>query len=185
MAGEHEGHRLVSDLSVTEALSILLRGEQEAEHVTRVADRPMLFDDAVHDVEQRLAEGIDAAFINTSGVRTNLDVLNARDQLVQARRDLTQARLAHLLALASEEARFSGRAIAWTAEPPGYRFWQRDRDDGWSEIRERDLLLPRTLPGNMAVLGLRVENSPVAGPLRLEFGSDGAASAFTLELGLG
>jgi protease secretion system outer membrane protein len=32
------------------------------------------------------------------GVRTNLDVLNARDQLVQARRDLTQARLAHLLA---------------------------------------------------------------------------------------
>ena len=49
MAGEHEGHRLVSDLSVTEALSILLRGEQEAEHVTRVADRPMLFDDAVHD----------------------------------------------------------------------------------------------------------------------------------------
>ena len=34
----------------------------------------------------------------TGGVRTNLDVLNARDQLVQARRDLTQARLAHLLA---------------------------------------------------------------------------------------
>ena len=36
------------------------------------------------------------------GVRTNLDVLNARDQLVQARRDLTQARLAHLLAAAFE-----------------------------------------------------------------------------------
>ena len=103
----------------------------------------------------------------------------------RARLGLESERLAHLLALASEEARFSGRAIAWTAEPPGYRFWQRDRDDGWSEIRERDLLLPRTLPGNMAVLGLRVENSPVAGPLRLEFGSDGAASAFTLELGLG
>ncbi len=34
----------------------------------------------------------------TGGVRTNLDVLNARDQLVQARRDLTQSRLAHLLA---------------------------------------------------------------------------------------
>ena len=34
----------------------------------------------------------------TGGVRTNLDVLNARDQLVQARRDLTQARLAHLQA---------------------------------------------------------------------------------------
>ena len=103
----------------------------------------------------------------------------------RARLGLESERLARLLALAREEARFSGRAIAWTAEPPGYRFWQLDQDDDWGEIRERDLLLPRTLPGNMAVLGLRVENSPVTGPLRLEFGSDGAASAFTLELGLG
>lgn len=103
----------------------------------------------------------------------------------RARLGLETERLARLLALAGEEARFSGRAIAWTAEAPGYRFWQYDRDDGWIEIRERDLLLPRTLPDNMAVLALRVENSPVTGPLRLEFSSDGAASAFTLELGLG
>lgn len=34
----------------------------------------------------------------TGGVRTNLDVLNAHDQQLQARRDLTQARLGHLLA---------------------------------------------------------------------------------------
>jgi len=32
------------------------------------------------------------------GIRTNLDVLTARDQVTQARRDLTQARLTHLLA---------------------------------------------------------------------------------------
>jgi general secretion pathway protein H len=103
----------------------------------------------------------------------------------RARLGLESERLARLLALAREEARFSGRAVAWTAEPPGYRFWQHDSEDGWSEIRGRDLLLPRTLPRGMAVVGLRVENSPVTGPLRLEFSSDGAASAFTLELGLG
>ncbi|GGA86865.1 hypothetical protein GCM10011521_26630 [Arenimonas soli] len=103
----------------------------------------------------------------------------------RARLGLESERLARLLALAREEARFSGRAVAWTAEPPGYRFWQHDREDGWSEIRGRDLLLPRTLPRDMDLLGLRVENSPVTGPLRLEFSSDGAASAFTLELGLG
>jgi protease secretion system outer membrane protein len=34
----------------------------------------------------------------TGGVRTNLDVLNAQDQAIQARRDLTQARLTHLQA---------------------------------------------------------------------------------------
>ncbi|GAB2663998.1 hypothetical protein GCM10027193_17560 [Arenimonas aestuarii] len=103
----------------------------------------------------------------------------------RARLGLESERLARLLALAREEARFSGHAVAWTAEPPGYRFWQHDREVGWSEIRGRDLLLPRTLPRDMHLLGLRVENSPVTGPLRLEFSSDGAASAFTLELGLG
>ncbi len=103
----------------------------------------------------------------------------------RARLDVESERLARLLALAREEARFSGRAIAWTAEPPGYRFWQHDREHGWGEIRGRDLLLPRTLPRDMDVVGLRVENSPVTGPLRLEFNSDGTATAFTLELGLG
>lgn len=103
----------------------------------------------------------------------------------RARLGLESERLARLLALAREEARFSGHDIAWTAEPPGYRFWQHDPEDGWGEVRGRDLLLPRTLPRDMAVLGLRVENSPVTGPLRLEFRSDGTASAFALELRLG
>lgn len=103
----------------------------------------------------------------------------------RARLGLESERLARLLALAREEARYGGRAIAWTTEGPGYHFLQDDREDGWQEIRGRDLLLPRTLPANMVVLGLRVENGAVSGPPRLEFGSDGASSAFTLELGLG
>ena len=103
----------------------------------------------------------------------------------RARLAVEGERLARLLELAAEEARLGGHAIAWTAEPPGYRFSQHDPAIGWTEPGGRDLLRPRALPAGMALLGLRVENTPASAPLRLEFSSDGAAQAFTLELGLG
>ena len=103
----------------------------------------------------------------------------------RARLGVESERLARLLALAGEEARLSGHAIAWTAEPAGYRFWQDDPTEGWTEMSGSDLLRPRTLPSGMAIIGLRVENTPAVEPLRLEFGADGAASAFALVLGMG
>jgi len=103
----------------------------------------------------------------------------------RARLGVEAERLARLLALAGEEARIGGDAVAWTAEAAGYRFWRQDAAAGWRELEDRDLLRPRTLPAGMAVLGLRVENAPASGPLRLEFSAGGAASAFSLVLGLG
>jgi general secretion pathway protein H len=97
----------------------------------------------------------------------------------RARLAVESERLARLLALAGEEARIGGDAVAWTAGPAGYRFWRHDAAAGWHELEDRDLLRPRTLPAGMAVLSLRVENAPATGPLRLEF------SAGSLVLGLG
>ena len=47
---------------------------------------------------------------------------------------------------AAEEARLSGRGIAWTANSSAYRFWRAADDASWNEIRDSDLLRPRTLP---------------------------------------
>lgn len=102
-----------------------------------------------------------------------------------ARLDVETGRLAQLLALAGEQARISGRPIAWTVQPPGYRFWQRDPGAGWTEMSGAELLRPRELPAGLAITGLRVENTPATGPMRLEFSADGSASAFTIALNLG
>lgn len=103
----------------------------------------------------------------------------------RARLGVESERLARLIALAGEEARLGGHAIAWTAEAPGYRFWRHDPKSGWQPMEGNDLLRPRALPAGMVVTGLMVENSPVAGPVRLEFAANGTATAFTLGLGLG
>jgi len=103
----------------------------------------------------------------------------------RARLGVETERLAQLLVLASDQSRVSGLAIAWTAQPPGYRFWQRDPRAGWTEMTGNDLLRPRDFPAGMAISGLRVENSPATGPMRLEFGPHGAATAFTIGLSLG
>lgn len=103
----------------------------------------------------------------------------------RARLDVETRRLAQLLTLAGEQSRVSGRAIAWTVQPPGYRFSQRDTGAGWTEMTRSELLRPRELPAGMAITGLRVENAPSTGPMRLEFSTDGTASAFTIDLSLG
>lgn len=102
----------------------------------------------------------------------------------RARLDVETGRLAQLLALAGEQAQASGQAIAWTVQPPGYRFWRRSPETGWTEMGEDQLLRPRELPAGMAVTGLRVENAASTGPMRLEFSADGASTAFTVELSM-
>ncbi len=95
-------------------------------------------------------------------------------------------RLAQLLDLAAEESRLTGRSIAWTADGRGYRFWRASGDTGWIEARDDDLLRARTLPQHMMISGLRVENGPAQGAMRLEFSPyGGAVLAFTVEMSLG
>ena len=94
-------------------------------------------------------------------------------------------RLAQLLDLAGAEAQLGGRAIAWTAEDSGYRFWRSDDDANWLEIRDNELLRARMLPRGVSVSGLRVENVRPQGAIRLEFTPQGSALAFTIALSLG
>ena len=106
---------------------------------------------------------------------------------------LEAERLAQLLDLAAAEARFAGKSIAWTADGRGYRFWQmagdaRGFENGsaqWSEIRDNDLLRSRTLPQDMMISGLQVENVPAHGAMRLEFNPYGLTFSFTIEMSLG
>lgn len=94
-------------------------------------------------------------------------------------------RLAQLLELAAAESRFTGQSFAWSADRYGYRFWRMAGDGGWSEARDSDLLRARALPQGMVISGLRVENRPADGAMRLEFAAQGAALSFTIEMSLG
>ena len=94
-------------------------------------------------------------------------------------------RLAQLLDLAAVQARLTGKSIAWVANGPGYRFWQRNEDAEWLEVRDDDLLRARTLPQGMLVSGLQVETMRQQGAMRLEFVPYGPTLSFTIEMVLG
>jgi general secretion pathway protein H len=94
-------------------------------------------------------------------------------------------RLAALLNFAAAQSRLTGKSIAWTADGPGYRFWQLQEDTGWSDVRESDLLRARSLPQGMMISDLRVETMRPQGDMRLEFNPYGSTFAFTIEMSLG
>ena len=94
-------------------------------------------------------------------------------------------RLAQLLDLAATKSRLTGKSIAWTADGPGYRFWQFSEDTYWSEILDDDTLRVRTLPQGMVITGMRVENMRTPERMRLEFNPYGMTPAFSVEMALG
>ena len=94
-------------------------------------------------------------------------------------------RLAQLLDLAATEARMTGRSVAWTPDADGYRFWRMTDDARWTELRDSDALRPRTLPQDMRVAAMQVENVPVTGDMRLEFTPQGRVFSFEIDLTLG
>jgi general secretion pathway protein H len=102
---------------------------------------------------------------------------------------LEAERLAQLLDLAAAESRFTGNAMAWTADGPGYRFWRMSEDAAlsaqWSEVLDADLLRARALPQGMLVSGLQVGNEPAHGPMRLAFTPYGPGLPFSIEMSLG
>ena len=102
---------------------------------------------------------------------------------------LEAERLAQLLDLAAAESRFTGNAMAWTADGPGYRFWRMSADAAWSaqwsEVLDADLLRARALPPGMLVSGLQVGNVTAHGPMRLAFTPYGPALPFRIEMSLG
>jgi general secretion pathway protein H len=92
-------------------------------------------------------------------------------------------RLAQLLDLAAVESRFTGKAVAWTAEGAQYRFWRWRDDAGWSEARD-DSLRARSLPAGMAISELQVEGIRPPEGMRLEFGPYGSL-AYDFQMSLG
>lgn len=98
---------------------------------------------------------------------------------------LEAERLAQLLELAASEARHAGQPLAWTSDGAGYRFWRHGEDNGWSELRDNDLLRPRALPQGMQIAGLRIENQQARDAMRLEFSPYGTTLAYAIEMALG
>jgi len=98
---------------------------------------------------------------------------------------LEAERLAQLLDFAAEEARLTGKSIAWTADDSGYQFWRAGDDAAWFEIRETELLRARAFPQGISVSSFRVENMQPQGAMRLEFTPQGSSLAFTIRLSLG
>lgn len=65
-------------------------------------------------------------------------------------------RLAALLQLAADEARTSGRRLAWSAEADGYAFWHRADDAQWVRFPDSSVYRARRLPAGTALLRVRV-----------------------------
>ena len=91
-------------------------------------------------------------------------------------------RLAQLLNLAAEESRLTGKTIRWSADGPVYRFLRLQGDLGWTEIRDNDLLRPRTLPRGMIIAGLWNEALRPQEAIRLQFTPYGMPAAYTIRL---
>jgi general secretion pathway protein H len=75
---------------------------------------------------------------------------------------LEAERLAQLLDVAGDEARFTGTPVAWAADARGYRFRRYADDTGWSDVRPGEALHARALPDGVAVADVRVENGASA-----------------------
>jgi len=103
----------------------------------------------------------------------------------RSRLRLEAERLAQLLDLAATKARLTGRSIAWTADGPGYLFWQFGEDAYWAEIRDDDSLRARTLPQGMKLSGLRIENRRAPERMRLEFTPYSSTLSFSIDMELG
>ena len=105
----------------------------------------------------------------------------------RTRLHLEAERLARLLDIAAAESRITGKAIGWTSDGTGYRFWRVRFDTGWTEILDSDELRARPLPPSMTISSLRIENlRPQAGNMRLEFTPRSAALPFfAIEMSLG
>lgn len=94
-------------------------------------------------------------------------------------------RLAQLMEVAATQSRFTGKPIAWTADGPGYRFWQFSEDLGWFEIVNDDLLHARTLPQGVTISNMHVENMRSPEHMRVEFKPYGSVLSFSVEMSLG
>ncbi len=95
-------------------------------------------------------------------------------------------RLAHLLNLAADESRLTGKPVRWTAENSGYRFWRAHEEGGWLEIDDSgDLLRPRAMPDGMVIADFRVEAQQRLNAMRLDFRPDGLPLAYTIAMTLG
>ena len=108
--------------------------------------------------------------------------------IAPSERDLLRVeaeRLAQVLDLAAEEARITGKSIAWTAEESGYRFWRLGTDSEWMEIRDSGPLRARSLSPGMTISDLRVDAMRAQSFKRVEFLPGGVALAFTIDLSLG
>jgi general secretion pathway protein H len=92
-------------------------------------------------------------------------------------------RLAQLLDLAAEEARLTGKPIAWTADAAQYHFWRWSEAAGWSEAQD-DSLRARSLRPGLSISGLRVEARRAEGGWRLEFNPH-ASLAYDFQMSLG
>lgn len=92
-------------------------------------------------------------------------------------------RLSHLLTLAADESRLTGKRIRWSATDTGYRFLRLRRDSEWSEIRDNDTLRARTLPSGMTITGFRLNGRPQATRL-IEFVPYGSPSTFRIDMAL-
>lgn len=90
-------------------------------------------------------------------------------------------KLALLLEAALQEAQWGGRAIAWSADAKGYRFWREDSEMRWELITGSDLFRPHPLTADLDVLGIEVEGQTLPPGELLKF-SPSAIPLFRIAL---
>ena len=106
--------------------------------------------------------------IGILGVLTIFATLSMQpDSRRQAVADAEQ--LALLLEAALQDAQWGGRAIAWSADTRGYRFWQEADQRRWQPITDDGLYRARSLAQGMGVSGVEIEGQALPPGALLKF----------------
>ena len=82
--------------------------------------------------------------------------------------DVTAA-LALLLETALQDAQWGGRAIAWSADANGYRFWQEADERSWQPITDNEIYRARSLAEGTGVSVVEVDGQPLPAGALLKF----------------
>lgn len=93
-------------------------------------------------------------------------------------------KLSLLLEQAHDEAIVTGKDIAWSAKGDEYRFWQKDDQGQWAEMKGDDLFQARKLAQGVRLADLKINMAKASPDERLVFSSDGLGAPFSMDLGL-
>lgn len=91
-------------------------------------------------------------------------------------------KLALLLEQAGDEALSSRRTLAWSGDQSHYEFWRLDANREWQPFSSSEIFRARTLPANISISSLSINQAPVPPQSRIVFHPSGINTGYRITL---